>query len=85
MKVIDLAKVIRVPVDYLIKEGDKRYVMVLPEKPTPTDLGKKTEVKTGAESASFIQILSGLKEGVSLKRPPYNGPNRDGSSITVEG
>lgn len=84
MKVIDLAKVIRVPVDYLIKEGDKRFVMVLPEKPTPTDQGKKTEVKTGAESASFIQILSGLKEGVSLKRPPYNGPKRDGSSITVE-
>ena len=83
MDVVNLSQGLRVPVDYVIKEGDKRFVMVMPDKPKEKEEGKKTEVKTGAESASFIEILSGVKEGLVLKRPQYGGPPRGGMRIGV--
>ncbi|MBL8059889.1 MAG: efflux RND transporter periplasmic adaptor subunit [Chthonomonas sp.] len=84
MDVVNLSKTLRVPIDYVIKEGAKRFVMVLPEKPKEQDQGKKTEVKTGAESASYIEVISGVGEGSVLKRPSYSGPKRGGAAIRVE-
>ncbi len=85
MNVIDLDKVVRVPIDYLIKEGTERYVMVLGDKPKKDDKGTRTKIKVGAESASFVEVLSGITEGQTLKRPSFSGPPRTRSGVTVGG
>lgn len=78
MKVVDRNNVLRIPVDYLIRDGRDRFVLVLPEKPKSTDKGTRQKVTVGAESASYVEIVSGVQEGQLLKRPPFSGPERAG-------
>lgn len=83
MKVVNRTNVLRVPIDFVIKEGTKRFVMVLPEKPKPGDKGTKTEFVPGAESASHLEVKSGLSEGVKLRRPEFTGPARAGARFSA--
>lgn len=72
----------RVPVDFVEKSEGKAYVYVLGDKAKPEDPGTKTEVQIGKESASFVEVLSGVTTGMKLRRPSYSGPKREGASIT---
>lgn len=85
MNVIDQPKVVRVPIDFVIKEGTERYVMVLGDKPKKDDPGVKTKFKAGVESASYVEVISGVKEGTRLRRPKFSGPDRAGSAVRVGG
>ncbi len=85
MNVVDRKGVLRIPTDYLIREGTDRFVMVLPEKPTKEAEGTKTKIEVGAESAGFVEILSGVSVGTKLKRPEFSGPPRSGARIRMGG
>lgn len=66
--------VVQVPVDYLVKEGSERFVLV----ENGTDKPAKTKVTIGVESAGQVEILSGIRAGVKLQRPAFDGPERRG-------
>jgi hypothetical protein len=39
---------------------------------------KRVEVKTGLETGTMVEIVSGLAEGQKVERPAFNGPARQG-------
>ncbi|MBI3722163.1 MAG: efflux RND transporter periplasmic adaptor subunit, partial [Fimbriimonas ginsengisoli] len=71
--------VLQLPVEYVVKEGSHHYVTPATTKPLAKDAKpERVEVKTGIETGSAIEILSGAKEGLKVQRPEYTGPTRKG-------
>jgi HlyD family secretion protein len=66
------------PLEFLGKDGARRFVTLAPtkgvEKATPT----KHWVTVGASTGSQVEILSGVTEGAVVQRPDYKGPERKG-------
>jgi len=76
LDVIHDENVLKAPVDYVVREGDKTYLLLAGSNP------KKPErrlVRVGPQSGSEIEILSGVKEGDLLVKPAYAGPARKGA------
>lgn len=76
MKVVDLRKVVRIPLEYLGNDAQGSFVMVAAAdaKGKPT----RTPVTVGEKTGSMAQILSGASEGTKLVKPDYTGPTRKG-------
>lgn len=70
--------VLRVPVEYLGRDGDGEFVMVAPDPRDPKAKPKRTAVEVGARTGRYVEITNGVAEGVRLSRPPFTGPQRVG-------
>ncbi|MBS1721462.1 MAG: efflux RND transporter periplasmic adaptor subunit [Armatimonadetes bacterium] len=79
MKVVDRKDVLRLPVDYVGKDDQGDYIMLAPQnKKDPKAKGTRVSVKLGAQSSSFVEILTGATEGQEVVKPDYKGPERKG-------
>ena len=80
MTVLDKKDVIVLPRQFIGKEKDGTYfVLIAPadkkdRKAKPT----KTKVTIGDSSATMVEVLSGVKEGTEVVKPDYTGPDRKG-------
>lgn len=77
LEVIRRDKAILVPKDYIGKDEKGDFYVEI----APAVKGGKTtrrSVKVGAESGAQYEVLTGVKEGESLSRPAYKGPERKG-------
>ncbi|MEZ0325947.1 MAG: efflux RND transporter periplasmic adaptor subunit [Fimbriimonas sp.] len=74
--VIKRENVLTLPVEFVTKEKGKYYVYVAPEdkKGKPT----KTLITVGAASGTKYEVLSGIKEGDTVQKPKFDGPERKG-------
>jgi len=68
--------VLQLPLEFVGKEGGRSYVEVPASKPNLTP--EKVYVKTGAETATAVEILSGVQEGTTVHEPKFSGPPRAG-------
>lgn len=57
----DTKKGLAIPIDALITENDKKFVLLVKNNSTTNYIFEKTEVKTGEKSAHFIEILENNK------------------------
>ncbi|MEX2243443.1 MAG: efflux RND transporter periplasmic adaptor subunit [Fimbriimonadaceae bacterium] len=80
MIVLDRANVLVLPRQYVGKEEDGTYFVMLPPKDKKDKNAKPTKVKVviGDSSATSIEITSGVKEGEVVQKPDYAGPTRKG-------
>lgn len=67
------------PIEYVGRDQKGHFVMLVEEraqngKPAKT---KRVEVDIGLTSASSIEIISGIKEGDLVQKPPFKGPDRE--------
>lgn len=69
--------VLVVPIDFFVKEGRDRFVMVAAAK--KGEKAVKTKVTTGLESSALVEVVSGVAEGTKLERPDFKGPERRGA------
>ena len=82
MEVVSASNVLSIPIDYLLEEDGKTYVMV--KETDPKSKGKKTEVEVGRRSGSRVELRNGVSQGTKLVRPNYSGPPRRGFGAEVE-
>lgn len=80
MIVLDRANVLVLPRQYVGREKDGTYFVMLPPKDKKDKDAKPTKVKVeiGDTSATSIEITSGVKEGEVVQKPDYSGPTRKG-------
>jgi HlyD family secretion protein len=67
------------PIEYVGRDQKGHFVMLVEErakegKPAKT---KRVEVDIGLTSATSIEIVSGIKEGDLVQKPPFKGPDRE--------
>jgi len=80
MTVLDRANVLVLPRQYVGREEDGTYFVMLPPKDKKDKYAKPTKVKVeiGDSSATSMEITSGVKEGEVVQKPDYAGPTRKG-------
>ena len=80
MTVLDRRDVLTLPRQFVGKEKDGTYFVMLPPKDKRDQNSKPTKVKVtvGATSATDMEILSGVKDGDVVQKPEYTGPDRKG-------
>ncbi len=69
--------IVRVPMEYVVKEENAFFVMI--QNPDPKGQPTKKKVVQGVSTSTFIEIMSGLKQGDKLVRPAFSGPERKGA------
>lgn len=80
MRAIDLSDALQLPLDFVGLDEKGRFVEV----PTGEKdkmgkpLTKRVPVTIGASNGTVVQILSGVKDGDTVRRPAYKGPSRKG-------
>lgn len=79
MDTLNKKNVLRLPVEFVGKDGAKRFVMIAPNPKDPKSKATRTEVTTGAATGAFVEILTGVKEGQRVVKPDYKGPSRKGA------
>jgi hypothetical protein len=62
--------VLAVPVESLLNEGGKKYIMLITKNARGKAVTTKTEVSTGLEGDEYVQVTSGLKAGDTILRQP---------------
>jgi multidrug efflux pump subunit AcrA (membrane-fusion protein) len=75
MRVINRKDVVRIPLEYVGREGNKRFVLIAA---TPPAKPEKRTVEVGASSGAFVEIKGGLKQGEKIIKPEFEGPPRQG-------
>lgn len=78
MLVVNRKNVLRLPLEFVGKEGTVRFVMIAPAGKEKNAKGTKQVVKVGESSGAFIEIVSGVKEGTKVVKPDFKGPERKG-------
>jgi len=79
MSAIDKKGILKLPIEFVGKDDDSSYVMLKPKNPKdPKDLGTRAKVVTGAQSATMVEIISGVNQGQEVSKPDYKGPKRKG-------
>jgi hypothetical protein len=80
MIVLDRANVLVLPRQFVGKDKDGTYFVMLPPKDKKDKKAKPTKVRIeiGDSSATAIEIKSGVKEGQVVHKPEYSGPTRKG-------
>lgn len=72
--------VLQLPIEFVAKEGDQRYVELPPKNSKdPAAKPERVNIVTGAETGSNIEIVSGIQDGTKVQRPTFNGPKRKGA------
>lgn len=71
-------KTLILPLEFVGKDKEGRYVMLPPTNPKDPKTSKRQAVKVGIESGSSIEIVEGVKEGDEVIRPDFKGPKRSG-------
>ncbi|HVT12568.1 MAG TPA: efflux RND transporter periplasmic adaptor subunit [Fimbriimonadaceae bacterium] len=70
--------VLALPVDFVGKDDQGRFVMI-PQGDAKKKLpSKRVAVKTGLETGTSIEMVSGVSEGQVVERPAFTGPARQG-------
>jgi HlyD family secretion protein len=75
MQVVNLRNVVRIPLDYVGRDGAETYVEVVQDgqsKPV------RRRITLGPSSGAFVQVRSGLNAGERIIRPEFDGPARQG-------
>ena len=71
--------VLTLPVEYVVHQGRKAYVELPPANPKAKNAQpERREIVLGAETGALVEILSGLREGETVQKPKYTGPERKG-------
>ncbi|MBS1716774.1 MAG: efflux RND transporter periplasmic adaptor subunit [Armatimonadetes bacterium] len=80
LNVLKKDNVLVLPVEYVGTDEKGSYVLVhqQPGKDKKKVPGVRTNVKIGAKSGAFVEIVSGVNEGVEVDKPEYTGPSRSG-------
>jgi HlyD family secretion protein len=88
MTPVKAENVLRIPLAYVGEEqGGKTFAMMYDPKEVlkpakmgekASFVGKRVEIEVGIKDLAFAQIISGLKEGDEVVKPPFNGPQRKG-------
>lgn len=78
MEVVHKDKVLRLPIEFVGKDGDQRFVELPPAEGSRNSKPERKNIVTGAETGTYVEIVSGIKEGVKVQRPEYKGPKRKG-------
>lgn len=80
MTVLDRKGVLTLPRQFVGKEEDGTYYVMLPPQDPDAKGAKPTKQRVGIgdTSATMMEILSGVKEGTKVVRPEYTGPDRKG-------
>ncbi len=80
MIVLDKKNVLILPRQFVGKEKDGTYFVMLAPKDKKDKKAKptKVKVKVGDTSATSTEILSGVKEGDEVSKPEFTGPDRKG-------
>lgn len=83
LNVVDRDDVLQLPAEFVGQEGDERYVeLALPKDARPGTKPERKKVKVGMASGAFVEIISGIQEGVEVQRPEFKGPPRRGAIQT---
>jgi multidrug efflux pump subunit AcrA (membrane-fusion protein) len=65
------------PIDYVGKDEQGRFVMVAGDAKKKV-AAKRVSVKTGLETGTHVEIVSGVSLGQKVERPAFSGPARQG-------
>jgi HlyD family secretion protein len=65
-----------VPVDYILRENARDYVLYRSPNARPGAAPERRAVQLGARSGAFVEVLDGVSEGDVLEKPEYQGPER---------
>jgi len=82
MIVSELKNVLKLPAEFVGRDKDVRFVMVLPagaKAGDPKVQPTRVVVKVGESVGAFTQVIEGVKEGDRVAKPAYNGPKRKGA------
>jgi HlyD family secretion protein len=75
VKVTELKNVVKIPIEYMGRDGAERFVMVKSAGADP----KRVTITTGIETGAFVEVKSGIKVGDSIVLPKFVGPKRAGA------
>jgi len=79
MEAVKHTNVLQLPIEFVAKDGDQRYVEIPPANPKdPKAKPTRVNIVTGTETGSTIEIISGISEGTRVQKPAFNGPERKG-------
>ncbi len=80
MTVLDKRDVLTLPRQFVGKDEDGKYFVMIPPKDSKDKKSKPTKqtVEVGEASATAMEIISGIKEGQKVQKPDYTGPDRKG-------
>ena len=76
LEVLRRDKVLLLPIEFVGKDKEGRFVMLAPATPTAKPVRKA--IRAGASSGAMVEIIEGVKEGDKVVRPAYTGPPRAG-------
>ena len=76
LEVLRRDKVLLLPIEFVGKDKEGRFVMLAPATPTAKPVRKV--IRAGASSGAMVEIIEGVKEGDKVVRPAYTGPPRAG-------
>lgn len=76
LDIVNRQNVIRVPIAYLGKDEKGHFVLIAPESKDSKAKPKRRDVKVGANTGAYAEILSGLGAGERIVQPDYTGPSR---------
>jgi len=80
MDAVRVKNVLKVPAEYVGVKDGKAYLAIKPETATSTD-ADRVYVKTGLETASSVEIVSGVSAGTKIYKPLFRGPKRKGAQF----
>lgn len=79
--------VLLLPLEAIGEDKDQKYVLLIDpvkkdEKGKP--VAERKEVKVGMRGANDYEVLSGVKAGDKVRKPPFTGPRREGFNIEMD-
>ncbi|NUL83383.1 MAG: efflux RND transporter periplasmic adaptor subunit [Armatimonadetes bacterium] len=79
--------VLLLPLEAIGEDKGQKYVLLIDpvkkdEKGKP--VAERKEVKVGMRGANDYEVLSGVKAGEKVRKPPFTGPRREGFNIEMD-
>lgn len=79
IRVVDIRSATRIPIDYLGQDDEGFFVYMATEADKPDEEREKTRIVVAERTGRHAAIESGLEVGQEILRPPFSGPDRQGS------
>lgn len=79
IRVVDIRNATRIPIDYLGQDDEGFFVYLATEADKPDEEREKTRVVVAERTGRHAAIESGVEVGQDILRPPFSGPDRQGS------